>query len=151
MKSPKYSKTDPAVLLLHDIEILSAQTRLMELHLKRTQAVADDKMARLQEQFQEELIALRSALTAREQALAAQQGAVIAEQHLRERVQLLESQLGEERRELQDRNSEIQGAQANIAGLLNRIGQLDAAHEQAQATVKKVLLERQDIEGQLSA
>ena len=40
MDLPKYPKSDPAVMLLNEIEILLAQTRLMELYLKQSQATA---------------------------------------------------------------------------------------------------------------
>ena len=49
MDTPKYQKSDPAILLLNEIDILLAQTRLMELYLKQAQATAANEKARLHE------------------------------------------------------------------------------------------------------
>ena len=43
-------KLDPAAVLLTELDILAAQLRSMELEVKRAQAAANDKIARLQEQ-----------------------------------------------------------------------------------------------------
>src|SRR5678815_2965879 len=66
MDAPKYQKTDPAVLLLNEIDILQTQTRLMELYLKQAQAAAADENARLHEKYETELANLRAALDANE-------------------------------------------------------------------------------------
>jgi len=52
MDAPKYQKSDPAILLLNEIDILLAQTRLMELYLKQAQATAANENARLHEQYE---------------------------------------------------------------------------------------------------
>ena len=40
-------KSDPAILLLNEIDILLAQTRLMDLYLKQAQATAANENAQL--------------------------------------------------------------------------------------------------------
>jgi chromosome segregation ATPase len=47
MDSPKFTKSDPTVLLLNEIDILLAQTRLLELYLKQSQATAANETARI--------------------------------------------------------------------------------------------------------
>jgi chromosome segregation protein len=69
MDAPKYQKSDPAILLLNEIDILLTQTRLMELYLKQAQAAAADENVRLHEQYESELAALRADLLAKERQL----------------------------------------------------------------------------------
>ena len=69
MDPAKFQKTDPAILLLNEIDILLAQTSLMELYLKQAQATAADVNARLQEKYETDLASLRSALDAAAQQL----------------------------------------------------------------------------------
>jgi chromosome segregation ATPase len=71
MDFPKHSRTDPLVLLLDEIENLQAQTRLMETGLKEAQLAADDKMARLEEQYEGELSGLRARIAELESAASA--------------------------------------------------------------------------------
>jgi len=47
MDSPKFTKSDSTVLLLNEIDILLAQTRLLELYLKQSQATAANETARI--------------------------------------------------------------------------------------------------------
>jgi len=59
MESTPYPNSDPAILLLNEIEILLAQMRLMELYLKQAQATAANDAARAHQEHQTELARLR--------------------------------------------------------------------------------------------
>jgi len=151
MDSSAYSKSDPLVVLLNEIEILLAQTRLMELHLKRAQAASDDKMTHLQEQYQEELNVLRSALAAGEENRAAQKHAAAQTLDLGERMQFLETQLAEERRVIENRDAEILRAKSDIADLENRVGQFEAANREIAANAQKLDSVRRSQEAEIAA
>ena len=62
MDTPGYPQNDPSLLLLNEIEILLAQTRLMELYLNQAQVNAAHKAVGVEELHQAELAALRRAL-----------------------------------------------------------------------------------------
>ena len=88
MDAPKYQKSDPAILLLNEIDILLAQTRLMELYLKQAQATAANENARIHEQYESQLATLRADLADKERQL--QQRPVIAvERNLSETIDQL--------------------------------------------------------------
>ncbi|MEX0804243.1 MAG: hypothetical protein WD688_13140 [Candidatus Binatia bacterium] len=73
MNSSISNKTDPAILLRNEIEILFTQIRLMELYVKRAQASAAHEADHLRRQHQSELALLRADLEQKEQALAARE------------------------------------------------------------------------------
>src|SRR4030095_2941330 len=98
MDLPKYSKTDPAVMLLNEIEILLAQTRLMELYLRQAQATAANETASIHEQYQAQLGALRSTLVDKERTLQSQT-------ILRELQENLQTELAQLRNQLRDRQA----------------------------------------------
>ncbi|MGE5220447.1 MAG: hypothetical protein ACM3SP_25870 [Chloroflexota bacterium] len=149
MDSIKYSKSDPTVLLLNEIEILFAQARLLELCLKQAEASANDEMARLHERYENELTTLRTELTAKKElsALSASQTALVAE--MRERIASLENQLVNERRVIESRDTELQRTKSDAEYLRDRINQLESVHQQAQAAVGQAVLARQGLEGEL--
>ncbi len=70
MDTPGSPQSDPSRLLLNEIEILLAQTRLMELYLKQAQVSAAHKAVAVDELHQAELAALRRALAEKEQVAA---------------------------------------------------------------------------------
>lgn len=133
MDSP-YSKSDPLVLLLNELDILSAQTRLLELHLNRAARASRDQLAGLQEQHHGELKVLRSALAAGE-----------------ERLQFLESRSNEERRIIERNAAEILQAKSDNADLKNRIRELESSQVQAQAALDEGARARHRLEAELVA
>lgn len=128
MDAPKYQKSDPAILLLNEIDILLAQTRLMELYLKQAQATAADDNARLHEQHESELATLRAALTAKEKQL--QERPVAA-------VEQLQHELGEKQRLLADHEAALQRSGSEINALQNRIAQLEAENNAAMSAARQ--------------
>src|SRR6266540_4034800 len=94
MDSPKFTKSDPTVLLLNEIDILLAQTRLLELYLKQSQATAANETARIHEEYQAELKRLRehSASGDNEQPPAAPSAPDVPERHLDRQNELSEKQ-----------------------------------------------------------
>ncbi|MGH7928087.1 MAG: hypothetical protein ACREQV_09850, partial [Candidatus Binatia bacterium] len=59
-------KANPVILLLDEIETLSAQTRLLEMSLKRAHADAFDEAERLQQQFRAKITSLKAEFEAKE-------------------------------------------------------------------------------------
>jgi chromosome segregation ATPase len=151
MDIPKFSKSDPLIVLLNEVEILLAQTRLMELHVKRAESLTGDRIARLQEEYQSELAALRSALAKSDEALAAQKSVLAGTPELRERIELLEEQLRAERQILEERDAEILRANSDIARLQDHVGQLESAGEWAQAKFETAARAREGLEIDLSS
>src|SRR5262245_11202940 len=95
MDVPKYSKSDPGVMLLNEIEILLAQTRLVELYLRQAQASAASEIAGLHERYQAELLALRHQLQTNQQELQTQ----AISRELQEKLQTELAQLQDQLRE----------------------------------------------------
>src|SRR5687767_6520575 len=108
MDLPTFPRSDPLIVLLNEIESLLAQTRSMELHVQRAQALTGDKIARLQEEYQRDVAALRAALAASEEALAAQKKALAGEHDLRQRIESLEEQLRAERGAAENTQKELE-------------------------------------------
>ena len=97
MDRPGSPPNDPSLLLLNEIEILLAQTRLMELYLKQAQVSAAHKAIGVREQHQAELAELRRALAEKEQVVAIQQSAASAnEKTLLERIDNLQVRVSEQ-------------------------------------------------------
>ena len=139
-------------MLLNEIEILLAQTRLMELYLKQSQATAANESARIHEQYQAELVVLRSALTDKEHALAKGLSAGgEVEKNLRDQIRSLENRLGENHSLLESRDAELQSAKATTAGLHQRIADLENARQRARALDEEAAMYRQGLQAELLA
>lgn len=152
MASAGYSKNDPTLLLLNEIEILLAQTRLMELYLKQAQAKSANESARTHERHQAELNALRSALAQYENRPAANRsGANDTEQQLLARVQLLENQLSDKENLLSSRERRLEGVNFDAAQLRQRVAMLEAANDQAQTDAKELARSRDELQAVLDA
>src|SRR5258705_6623132 len=150
MDLPKSPKSDPLTLLLNEIEILLAQSRLVELYFKQSQSTAAYEAARVREQHQAELAGLRAALAEKEQVLAARQSAASAqEQSLREQVRILESALGELRQRLERREAELQDVESAGANLRQQVSQSESAKEQAQDLARQSAAARRELEAQV--
>ncbi|MGZ8498529.1 MAG: hypothetical protein ACXW5W_08925 [Candidatus Binatia bacterium] len=125
MDAPKYQKNDPAILLLNEIDILLAQTRLMELYLKQAQATAVNENARIREQYETQLATLRADLADKERQL--QQRPVIAvEPNLSETIGQLQRELSAKQQILSRQEVTFQHSTSEITALQGRIAQLEA-------------------------
>lgn len=58
----KHSETDPLVLLANEIEQLQGQIQLMEVCINEARLAAEEKFARLEEQYRDELSSLEASL-----------------------------------------------------------------------------------------
>ena len=148
MDSPKFTKSDPTVLLLNEIDILLAQTRLLELYLKQSQATAANETARIHEEYQAELKRLRehSASGDNEQPPAAPSAPDVPERHLDR-----QNELSEKQRVLESRDAELQSAKAETVILRERVAELEMVHQQAQAVAQEFAINRQDLQVELAA
>jgi len=152
MDTPKTPLSDPSILLLNEIEILLAQSRLLELYLKQSQATAAYETARAYGRHQSELAELHAALAEKEQIVAAKENAVGArERHLQERVQSLEAEVSESQRRFQHRDAEFQRVESEAADLRRRIEQLELSKAQAQSTARDSAAARLELAAELAA
>ncbi len=128
MDTPKYQKSDPAILLLNEIDILLAQTRLMELYLKQAQATAANENARIHEQYETELTALRAELADKERQL---QQAPAIDRNLTAVVEQLQRELSEKQQWVAGQHAVWQRSSGEIAALQQRITQLEGENQTA--------------------
>jgi len=142
MDAPKYQKSDPAILLLNEIDILLAQTRLMELYLKQAQATAANENARLQEQYEAELTTLRADLAAKERQL--QERPVIA-------VEQLQRELSEKQQFLSGHEAALQRANTEIIALQNRIAELEGHNNAAVSAARESNAIRESLAADVAA
>lgn len=125
MEAPKYQKSDPAILLLNEIDILLAQTRLMELYLKQAQATAANEQAGIHEQYQSELATLRADLSVKEKLLQERQ-AVAVDPKLGAAVEQLQHELIEKQRFISGQEAALQRSNGEIIALQKRIAEIEA-------------------------
>jgi chromosome segregation ATPase len=150
MDSPKFTKSDPTVLLLNEIDILLAQTRLLELYLKQSQATAANETARIHEEYQAELKRLRehSAFGDNAQPPAARPSTTDApERHLDDIA--LQNELSEKQRVLKSRHAELQSAKAETVILRERVAELEMVHQQV--VTQEFAINHQDLQVELAA
>ena len=144
MDAPKYQKTDPAVLLLNEIDILQTQTRLMELYLKQAQAAAADENARLHEKYEAELANLRAALDANER-----------ERHERSvintSVEQLQRELSEKQNSQTQHEAALQSSRSEIIALQNRIADIEAEHSAAVSALREANAIRDSLSADVAA
>lgn len=152
MDTSKYPKSDASLLLLKEIEILLTQIHLTELYVKQAQSTAANEAARIQNQHETELSALKLALAQNEQLLASrQQIAGATGKKLLERAQNLEQQANETQRRFDEREALLEHARAEVAALRERIARLQAAKEEAEAKVQTGIRERQELQSAFAA
>jgi len=141
MESLTYRKTDPAVMLQNEIEILLTQIHLMELYIKQAQATAANEAARHRDAQQAELLALRVALEKKENELKQYQSTTPAVDHtLNEKLQALQNRLEnaegllhDREREVQEKNTEIRSLRARMALVESEMRDRDAAADAAKS------------------
>ena len=137
--------SDPSVLLLNEIDILLAQTRLMELYLKQAQATAANDAARLNQQHVAELARLRAELTEKEKLARDHAELAEREQKLSAQVGNLEAQLKDKQHALEERANELEVACRESARLRGAIGQLEMAAQRDQAAALEAEAQRQQL------
>jgi hypothetical protein len=142
MDTPKYQKSDPAMLLLNEIDILLAQTRLMELYLKQAQATAANENACLRENYESELAILRSDLAAKEKQL--HERPVVA-------VEQLQRELNEKQQLLSGHEAALQRASSEIIALQNRINQLEGENNAAVRAARETNAIRESLSAEIAA
>ena len=142
MDTPKYQKSDPAILLLNEIDILLAQTRLMELYLKQAQATAANENARLHENYESELAILRADLAAKEKQL--QERPVVA-------VEQLQRELNEKQQLLSGHEAALQRSSSEIIALQNRINQLEGENNAAVRAARETNAIRESLSAEIAA
>ena len=127
MDYPKHSRPGPALLLVKEIEILQAQIRLVEICLTQVQLAAEDRIARMEQQYNGELTGLRTALTTVEQILAAHESVITTNPRLLARFRFLKTQLAEQQHVIENRNAELKNSRSGAEYLRVRIGELESA------------------------
>ena len=151
MDTPGYPQSDPSRLLLNEIEILLAQTRLMELYLKQAQVSAAHKAVAVDELHQAELAALRRSLAEKDQVVATQQSAVRAnEKTLAEQIENLQVRVGDQQNLLVSKEGQQRQADAEIAGLRQRIVDLETVKKQSEAAAQRSSQTCRDLEAALA-
>jgi chromosome segregation ATPase len=121
-------KSEPLVLLLDEIEILSAQTRLMELYLKRAHTAAFGEVERIHEQFRAKVTNLKARLENKETTITRHLSGLHTEQRqLVSQNQELLQRLAEQQNLIQHHQEESEQSGAEIAALRERLSGLEAA------------------------
>jgi hypothetical protein len=114
MDPAKFQKIDPAILLLNEIDILLAQTSLMELYLKQAQATAADVNARLQEKVRSRAgeLASRSRRRSTTTARAPKHG---SPSHMSASVEQLQRELSDKQQLLSEHESAVDASRIKSA------------------------------------
>jgi len=142
MDAPKYQRSDPAILLLNEIDILLAQTRLMELYLKQAQATAANENARIHERYEAELATLRADLADKERQLQ-QQPTVAVEQ--------LQRELSEKQQFYARQEAAFQRSNGEIVALQQRIAQLESDNRAAVNAARESNAIRENLAAEVSS
>jgi len=151
MDGTNLTPSDPAILLLNEIDILLAQTRLMELYLKQAQATGANQAARIDQQHQAELGQLRAALIEKEQAALHQAADAAQQEDFAERIRQLEVLLDTKQSLLNTREGDLEAARVEIVALQRQIADLATAHQQAQAATLAATTNEESLQSELAA
>jgi chromosome segregation ATPase len=138
--------SDPSILLLNEVEILLAQTRLMELYLKQAQASAANETLRVDQQHQVELATLRAALAAQENIPPI----VVPDPELIQKVETIEAELDANRLLLNQRDHDLAATQADAARLRGEIADLELSRQQSQAAALESVTARKSLQAELA-
>ncbi|HEY7616144.1 MAG TPA: hypothetical protein VH744_05020, partial [Terriglobales bacterium] len=124
-------KSDPLILLLDEIEILSAQTRLMELYLKRAHTAAFGEVEKIQEQFRAKVTDLKAKLEDKEHSFSEHLSVFRSEQsQLNTQNQALLQRLAQQQDLIQHGEEESERRGAAIVALRERLSRLEAANQE---------------------
>ena len=146
--------SDPAILLLNEIDILLAQMRLMELYLKQAQATAANEAARIHRQHQAELDLLRAALSEKERAAHHRAANPEPLENFAARIRQLEVSLDSKQSLLDTRDDDLAAARAELGALHRQITDLETACQQFehdQRNLRQQQLDAQQLEQELRA
>ena len=145
-------KSEPLVLLLDEIEILSAQTRLMELYLKRAHTAAFGEVEKIQEQFRAKVSNLKERLEDKENAFSKHLSDFHDEQNqLNTQNQELLQRIAEQQDLIQHCREESEQRGAEIAALQERLFRLEAAKRELEtAAALRVDQARQDLKSHVA-
>ncbi len=151
MDISQYRKPDSSVLLLSELEILVAQTRLIEVYVKQAKATAEMETARVHEQFQSQLAALTAEIGEKENLLSdlrtkLHEAGASAQNHL----QALQNQLQEQQSVLDRRNDEIQRTESETASLRTQILHLELLQNEKDGAVQEAQQTRDRLEADLA-
>ncbi len=124
-------QSDPLIILLDEIEILSAQTRLMELYLKRANTAAFGEFEKIQEQFRVKVTNLKAKLEEKDSPLPKYLSDTQDEQnHLYIQNQDLSRRLAEQENLIEQQRIESEQRAAEIASLRERLSGLETANRE---------------------
>jgi chromosome segregation ATPase len=151
MDGTNLTPSDPAILLLNEIDILLAQTRLMELYLKQAQATGANQAARINQQHQAELGQLRAALIEKEQAAFHQAASAAQQEDFAERIRQLEVLLEAKQSLLNAHEGDLEAARAEILTLQRQVADIETAHQQAQAATLAATTNEESLQSELAA
>jgi chromosome segregation ATPase len=145
-------KSDPLILLLDEIEILSAQTRLMELYLKRAHTAAFGEVEKIQEQFRAKVTDLKAKLEDKENSFSEHLSVFRSEQNqLNTQNQALLQRLAEQQNLIQHGQEESERRGAAIVALRERLSRLEAANQELEsAAALRVEQAHQDVNSRLA-
>jgi len=151
MDISQYRKLDPSVLLLSEIEILVAQTRLIEVYVKQAKATAEIETARVHEQHQSQLAALTAEIGEKENLLSNLRTKLDeAGGSAQNRLQALQNQLQEQQRVLDRRKDEIQRTESEIGSLRTQILHLEFLQNEKEAAAQEAQRTRDRLEADLA-
>lgn len=142
MQSIPHPTSEPSVLLLNEIDILLAQTRLVELYLKQAQASSATDASRSHQQHQAELARLRTELTDSKRTL---------EQHAAAQTADLASQLKDKQEALDRCVKELETARGEIAVLRERQSATERAKREADEEWQRSGSSQRELEARLQA
>ena len=151
MDISQYRKLDPSVLLLSEIEILVAQTRLIEVYVKQAKATAEIETAQVREQYQSQLAALTAAIGEKENLLSDLRTKLHEAGGLAQnRLQALQNQLQEQQSVLDRRNDEIHRTESELASLRAQILHLVLSQDEKEAAAQEAQRTRDRLESDLA-
>ncbi len=143
---------DPLVVLLDEIEILSAQTRLMELYLKRANTAAFGEFEKIQEQFRVKVTNLKAKLEEKGSSLPG-----FLPDHQNEEADLsiqnqeLSRRLAEQANLIEQNRIESERRAAEIESLRERLASVESANRQSEnAAAQHGERSRQELESQIA-
>jgi chromosome segregation ATPase len=145
-------KSEPLVLLLDEIEILSAQTRLMELYLKRAHTAAFGEVEKIQEQFRAKVTNLKARLEDKENTITRHLSGLHSEQsQLDTQNQELLRRIAEQQNLIRHHQEESEQRGAEISTLRERLSRLEAAQRELEiAAALRVDQARQEVKSQVA-
>lgn len=145
------TKADPLTLLLDEIELLSAQTRSLELSLKRAHTDAFEQVERFQQQFRDKLSTLKAEFEDRE---SSDPGGVRYDGNLPDiENQDLLRRLAEQQNLAQRAHEESERRGAAIVALREQVSRLEATNRQLEQTgaAREIETIRHDAQAKIAA